>query len=1120
MCGWRSPYGRTAATVACPGDRLRRPKPPRTVEDALAAAVSQFGAAVLPKFRQGYGQPEAQLREPLERLLSAIAKEMRLKLLTHGEAELRELKVRPDFAITIGAGVCGYVELKAPDKGVDPRAWPEKSRDRIQWEKLKNLPNLLYTNGNGWALYRDGEQVGQTAYLRGDVRESGHKLAPADGELLRVLADFLSWHPQTPRSPDHLVRSVAGLCRLLREEVREALALERAGNGGTRFAVLAQDWRDLLFPGLKDGEFADAYAQTVTFALLLARVERIDFDGHSVQHVAELLGKKHSLMGRALAVLTEGPALGKLQVTVDMLVRVIGAVRWELLDDGSEDAYLHLYERFLEVYDPELRRQSGSYYTPNDVVAFMTRFVEEILRDRLHLPSGYASAGVTVVDPAMGTGTFLINIIDRVAETIAREEGEGAVSTGLREFTERLVGFEKQTCPFAVAELRVYEAVRQHHRTEPPAKGMRLYVTDTLDNPWVEERQLGGVYEPIARSRREASKVKASERVRVVIGNPPYRERAHGLGGWVEQGDPAFGPRPLDAFRAKGLGKLEYVLSNLYVYFWRWATWKVFDAHPDAPEGVVAFITTSGYLTGPGFAGMREYLRRTADEGWIIDLSPEGHRPSVPTRVFPGVQHPLCIGVFARYGPPRPDTPATVHFVSVSGPREAKFRRLRELRLDDPAWQACASAWQAPLRPAGGAGWASFPLLADLLPWSLPGVKPNRTWVYAPDPDTLRARWARLVKAPASHKRALLKETRDRSIDSRVAQVEGLSAGSVPLREEAMPCPAPVRVAYRSFDRQWLIPDNRVVDFLRPELWRARSPRQVYLTEPRTEPPTAGPAVTFAADPPDMHHYRGRGGAVVPLYRDRQGLAPNAAPGLLRLLSTRLGVEVTCEDLLAYVAALTAHPGFTARFRQELAVPGVRVPLTADPALFAEAVGVGRRVVWLHTYGTRFTDPAEGRPAGPPRLPADRQPKVVKAIPDTEEGMPERISYDPGTATLHVGEGQVRPVPRRVWEYEVSGMRVVSRWFGYRKREPAGRRSTDLDHLTPTRWRHATTRELLDLLNVLGLLVELEPAQAGLLERACAGPLVTVTDLKQAGVLPVPSAARKPLPGGGEGTIF
>lgn len=192
----------------------------------------------------------------------------------------------------------------------------------------------------------------------------------------------------------------------------------------------------------------------------------------------------------------------------------------------------------------------------------------------------------------------------------------------------------------------------------------------------------------------------------VVIGNPPYRERAEGEGGWVEMGSEAKrqGKRDsdhaiLDDFRAEGNGLAEYVLKNLYVYFWRWATWKVFDALPDHGAGVVCFITTSGYIRGPGFKGMREYLRRTCSEGWVIDVSPEGMRPDVPTRIFPGVQQPLAIGLFVREPSADRDTPADVHFTAIEGRRAEKYEALAALKVSDESWRLARTDWQAPLPP-------------------------------------------------------------------------------------------------------------------------------------------------------------------------------------------------------------------------------------------------------------------------------------------------------------------------------------------------------------------------------------------------------------------------------------
>jgi hypothetical protein len=259
-----------------------------------------------------------------------------------------------------------------------------------------------------------------------------------------------------------------------------------------------------------------------------------------------------------------------------------------------------------------------------------------------------------------------------------------------------------------------------------------------------------------------------------------------------------------------------------------------------------------------------------------------------------------------------------------------------------------------------------------------------------------------------------------------------------------------------------------------------------------------------------VHHFNGRGGRVLPLYRDSAGLAPNIAPGLTQVIASRIETTLTAEDLLAYIAAAVAHPAYTARFAEELKAPGVRVPLTADSAVWSEAVRLGRTVLWLHTYGERFTDPASGRPKGPPRLPKDRRPQVTATIPDTEDGMPQEISYDPATQALQVGDGRIQPVPQQVWDYEVSGMRIVRKWFDYRKKNPRGRWSSPLDDINPEMWPPKFTSELLDLLNVLCLCVDLEPQQAALLGRICTGPLITVADLERARVYPVPETARKP----------
>ncbi|MFC4080728.1 type ISP restriction/modification enzyme [Amycolatopsis samaneae] len=1038
-------------------------------------------------------------------MLTAIAESVGLPVTTIGETRLPDLSLRPDYAIDVAGARVGYVELKKPGHGI-PGTWSKPSaHDKEQWEKFQLLPNVLYSDGEQFARYKFGKLQGEVARLTPGLSSAGEKLRAQSSAFARVMTDFLLWEPERPRSLNDLVRLTSNLCRLLRDDVATELDRERTGRARQQtFSMLATDWRQVLFPNLTDAQFADQYAQTITFALLLARVEGVSFQGRSIDEIARLLGKKHSLMGRALTVLTDQPE-DELSIALTTMLRVLSVVDWGAFPDES---YAMLYENFLDNYDPALRRKSGVYYTPTALVSFITRFVDEVLRKRLGRRLGFAERDVIVVDPAMGTGSFLAEVVNTVASTIALEEGPGAVAPHLRELAGRLIGFENQAAPYAVAELRVHSLLKKRHRSEVP-HSERRFLADTLDDPDAQTLPLGKMYEAIDRSRRGANQVKREEPVMVVIGNPPYADKAGGTAPWVEKSGAGRDAPGLKAFRRAENGRREHVLSNKYVYFWRWATWKAFDAHPGHPSGVVAFVCSAGFLAGPGFAGMREYLRRTADEGWIIDLTPEGHQPPVNTRFFRENQQPLCVAVFIRRGGPDPEVPAQVHRTYVEGTVNDKGSSLVGLTVEDARWQLCSNSWDAPFDVDESETWASMPSVTDLMPWAAPGVKPNRTWVYAPEPGTLRERWATLIQAPQSEKPLLLKETSATQVNSEKAQTPGMAAHAGTIGTEVGPCPPLRRVAHRSFDRKWIIPDGRLQHRPSPSLWYTNSDAQIFVIEQHTQPLMGGPGLVFSSLIPDMDCFMGHhGGRVLPLYRDSRATSNNVSPGLLHHLSQQFKCTVTSEELVFYLAAVTAHQGFTRRFAEELKRPGVRIPLTGSRTLWHAAVNLGQEVLWLHTYGERCIDPSADRPAAAPRMKSAR-PTVQVGIPDTPDGMPERMRYDEPNRALHIGDGVIAPVSPEVMAFEVSGMRVVKHWFGYRKKNPDGTRASPLNDIVATTWTPAMTTELLDLLNVLGRCVALAPAQDKLLAKIVAGPLIKIEDLVSSGVLPIPDSATK-----------
>jgi len=314
-----------------------------------------------------------------------------------------------------------------------------------------------------------------------------------------------------------------------------------------------------------------------------------------------------------------------------------------------------------------------------------------------------------------------------------------------------------------------------------------------------------------------------------------------------------------------------------------------------------------------------------------------------------------------------------------------------------------------------------------------------------------------------------------------------------------------MRVGYRSFDRQWVIVDARALDRPRPELWEARIPGQVFVVEQHAEAIEDGPGLVFSALIPDMHLFNNRGGRTLP-YLNPDG-SPNLAPGLVTALSQSLGHPVAAADVLAYVAGVVSHPTFTRTFADELTTPGIRIPLTTDPGLWAQAVALGEQVIWLHTYGEEFV--SAGRPACSVRYPTGdpRQPMSLTAI----TAMPTAMTYETERAVILLGSGELGPVSPAVWEYAVGGKNVLKSWINYRKAVPGGKKTSPLDYMHVEAWDPDWTTELIDLLTVLTRLVELEDAQADLLGRVVAGPIHSMESLRAAGVRwPSTAAERKP----------
>ncbi|MFC3687083.1 type ISP restriction/modification enzyme [Aquipuribacter hungaricus] len=922
------------------------------------------------------------------------------------------------------------------------------------------------------------------------------------------------------KSAKALSARMAQVAQDVRDEVRVLHEIEIEG-GPIR--ALFTDVRERLLGDLTPERFADVYAQTMVYGLLTARIAhpeefKADRSISALTFDNDFLDAIYSRFRDDSDGVIDVDELGLNELAeqlastdVDELLADFGA------DNQRDDPVVYFYEEFLAQYDPEQRRNLGAFYTPLPVVRFIVKTVDDALKS-FGLPLGVADsttwakyvadhpeikvpnrampddAVVSMFDPANGTGTFLVEWL-RQAKRNDEKRGEAA---GLSHAS----ACEISLASYAVSHLKVSLDISDELREKTR---LPIYLGDTLGarHPHVIE----GLGDPISTEGARADEVKYEWNHNVLIGNPPYdRVESMGTGGFVtslqEGASRSLFDDIFDDARRHVIFSAHASLYNLYVYFWRWAIWKVFEEN--SGPAVISMITASSWLDGPGFLGLRRLAREVADDIVVVDLHGDNKGTRKDENVF-DIESPVAIVTLIRRGNGDRSQPGRVHYASYRGTRAKKLQALTDMAAGKTNLETAEARadWHAPFIPAsGGLDWAAYPRLIDLFPWQQPGAMVSRTWPVAPSVSMLEERWRAFVatSVPEERLKNFAPSKTGRTITTKVS-------GMVPLAELKPGAPHQPIVPFgmRSFDRQWTFRDPRVAKTESPSLWASLSDRQVFLTTMTTTRLGAGPAATLTTAVPDKHFFCGRGGKdAIPLYRDTVG-TPNTSPATIKALSATLGTAVTGEHLFAYVFAVLAGADYTERFRDALETPGPRVPLTADAGLFARMVSLGQELIWLQTFGERFGTgevPTAGVEWGPEptRLPTAKFD----------------IAFDPATETLHVADGALTGVTEAVWNFEVSGMDVVPKWLGYRMAKAVGRAASSespLDRIRPTTWAPEWSTELTQIVAVIRRTLALIADGVALLDEIIASPLVSADDLPA-----VPDALRQPPKSGGADT--
>lgn len=959
--------------------------------------------------------PETSLYSAFEELMVGLATELGWEETTIIPQYRSDEVGAPDFGIRTRSGL-GYVEAKDPETDVGRL----RGANRDQFERYLRLGNLTYTNFAELRLFQEGEHIANAEIVPSswlDPRRDPEG-QPDTAGLLDLLRRFLSFSPPEIGSIRQLAERLAAAAWLVRDAVETAMEDAEEDNP---LKQIYREFRDVLFYELDTKRFADAYAQTLSYGLLLARqATREDLDpGTAAQFLDP---ERHQLLSATLRLLSQREVVGLIGWTISNLVNVVNRVPAGLLEGepGGRDPLLYFYEDFLEAYDPVLRRERGVYYTPPEVVNFQTRAIEHALREHFERPYGFADEGVQTLDPAVGTGTYLISALARACHRVETAMGPDAVEAAAPSIVSRLHGFELLVGPYTVAHFRLWSAVRE--RAADFADRVPIYLTDTLlpvaGAPVGRGGQFGFLSAPLNEERERADEVKRDREIMVILGNPPYL-RAKAAGGWAWD-DLLEGFR--DPVREDYAGDFKN-LADLYVLFYRWALWKLFESEGAAGEGVLSFISNSSWLLGGAFGGMRQVIRDRFDRVYIIDLHGRLRAPlpagiasdeNIFETVRVGIAVSLCIADGSRS---EEDEAEIFYYGDTWGSREEKATWLesRQADLGNIKFQEIEGSGTDPFMPGLSEQFRSWAPLDSLFRYKISGIQTKRDdLVVAPTRERLEHQIRAFLDAPTARQPELFHETRDKKAGEAAAT----------SYQESMVKP----YGYRPLDRQFLYDHPAFVEYN-----RARSLQAVWgdenlglITLPSGH--GAGPAAFLHSQVPDHHAFRGSyGGSVFALWDRRGGhegqeileleRAHNFTASVLPALERAWGEEPRPEEVFAFIYAVLSAPSYTLEFRSDLRTEFPRIPFPRDSEVFRRGADLGWTLVRIH--GGEEGYPADGS------LTLQSPPERLDTI--TLDYDAERIVWE------EESDSYVGPVTRAAMDYSVSGYHVIPQWLARRR---------------------------------------------------------------------------------------
>lgn len=978
----------------------------------------------------------------------------------------------PDFIVERNGAPIGHIECKDIGVNLDETA---ESEQLTRYREA--LPNLILTDFLEFRWYVGGKQQA-TGNLtrRGD--ETLKARPGASGEISELFNSFFSAEAVTVTDAPQLARRMAAKAKILRVHLENILADEPDGAGF--LSDLLKSYREILFSNLKPDEFADMQAQTVAYGFFAARLLHEGSPGEFTRQSAAF--------ARFTPFLTDvfnriaGPQADTriTWILEDLALLLANADMSAILEDfgkkrAQEDPVVHFYEDFLRAYDPDLKELRGVYYTPEPVVSYIVKSVDSLLRSEFSIEDGLsdtteiqiedesgvplAGPRVLILDPAVGTGTFLRGVIAHIRESVADKGQAGAWSSYVAEhLLNRIFGFELLMAPYTIAHLKLaMELAGPGSKfTLPDGQRLNIFLTNSLEE--AHESASGPMFgAEIAREAGQADAVKRDRPVMVILGNPPYSGHSANNGKWIKRllrGQNDSSPEnyfSVDGRKLTDLGEQNTKwINNDYIKFVRFAQWRI----ERTGEGILAFITDHSYLDGPTFRGVRESLLSVFDEVFILDL--HGNSKKQERSPDDGVDHNVftitqgvAISIFVKRAR-ESASPTRVRHADLWGVRgkdgePGKYSWLSQHSVRDTEWKDLdPRSPQYAFVPRDDA-------LADEYEqgWPLRGAFPVNSVAIVTARDQLAIQWT------ADDMRSVAKEfvsLSEEAARSRYLLEADSSDWSVSAAQEDLRSHPDIEqhvrpILYRPFDTRYSYYTGRTGGFMcRPRrrvMEHIVGKENLAICVGRAGQVTGAPVwdlVTASRTASDFNLFRRGGNCFFPLYRypksqsaAEKGLEinvhspiPNLRDTFVAALEagTRLkfvagdrggrGGTFDAEDVMGFIYAILHSTGYRSRYADFLMTDYPIIPIPRDGDLFVKLGELGERLLALHvmTISAEFS----------PRFDVDGTGRV--------DGVEFREHHGGDSGDVWINRAQYfENVPEAVWNFTVGGYHPARQWL-------------------------------------------------------------------------------------------